>query len=271
MRWMGAVLLIGSSALAAPHRESQQKRAEELAARGDAWMVAGRCDEAVPVYRRARELDAKSPSLQIHLAHCLARTGVHEEGQHLLEALVDAPPPTGPAALMELGELATASGDFSAAVRAYEKWVKRRPANREAQVALVEALKGLGDRGDAEAKARAVELVGKLAADAHLESGLHTRVVELEAALKYGEAGKDLLDGKAKLADGDAAAAVRALERAVAVHPDLEEAQALLGVAYANPQVARKAEARKAWKRAPHVKEAQLELGIDAYQEGRSR
>ena len=37
---------------------------------------------------------------------------------------------------------------------------------------------------------------------------------------------------------------------------------------YANPEVGKKDDARKAWKKAPHVKEAQLALGVDAYEGG---
>ena len=48
--------------------------------------------------------------------------------------------------------------------------------------------------------------------------------------------------------------AVVALERAVGKHADLEEAQYLLGLGYANPEVGKKDDARKAWRKAPHVK-----------------
>jgi predicted Zn-dependent protease len=56
--------------------------------------------------------------------------------------------------------------------------------------------------------------------------------------------------------------------RVASAHADLEEAQYLLGMAYASPEVARKEDARKAWRKAPHVKEAQLALGVDAYEGG---
>ena len=39
-------------------------------------------------------------------------------------------------------------------------------------------------------------------------------------------------------------------------------------LAYANPEVGKKDDARKAWKKATHVKEAALALGVDAYEGG---
>src|SRR5262249_1274815 len=69
-------------------------------------------------------------------------------------------------------------------------------------------------------------------------------------------------------AAGDAKGAAALFEHAVKAHPDLEEAQYLLGLAYVAPEVQRRADAVKAWKRAPHIKEAHYQLGLDAYEGG---
>jgi predicted Zn-dependent protease len=111
-------------------------------------------------------------------------------------------------------------------------------------------------------------LAQALKSDAHADAATQRHAEELVAAFQYGDAWRDLSDGKRLLAAGNAKDAVAALQQAVAKHADLEEAQYLLGVAFATPELAKKDEARKAWKRAPHVKEAQLSLGVDAYEGG---
>ena len=153
-------------------------------------------------------------------------------------------------------------------MQVYDQLVQREPANVEAKLALLDALKAMVDKGDAAARARALELAVRLKTDPRADQATQRRAEELEGFLKYGDAGKDLIDGRARLANGDAKGAVTVLEHAVEAHPDLEEAQYLLGMAYSAPDVAKRDQARKAWKKAPHVKEAQLALGIDAYEGG---
>ena len=83
----------------------------------------------------------------------------------------------------------------------------------------------------------------------------------------YGDAAKDLSDGKRRSPWGSQRRGHRARarrrqarrSRGGAVPPRL---------AYANPEVAKKDDARKAWKKAAHVKEAALALGVDAYEGG---
>ncbi|HZS35768.1 MAG TPA: tetratricopeptide repeat protein, partial [Polyangia bacterium] len=246
-----------------------KRAAEEQAARGDAWTIAGRCDEAVKAYQRALELDAKNALVKVRLAHCQSKVaGGAEAARKTLEEVAALPPPAGTAALEELGDLAVAAGDFKTAVSAYDRLVAKSPSSIEAKVALLDALKGLADAGDAAARTRALELAGKLKSDARADQAAQRHAEETEGLLKYGDAGKDLLDGRARLAMGDAKGAAAALERVVAAHADLEEAEYLLGLAYAAPGVGRKEDARKAWRKAPHQKEAQLALGVDAYEGG---
>jgi metalloendopeptidase OMA1, mitochondrial len=268
-----SLMCLSSAAWAARAKPapSGKRAAEEQAARGDAWTVAGRCDEALKSYQHAVELDPKNALVKIHMAHCQAQSkepGAADEARKLLEELSSQPPPAGPAALTELGDLALAAGDFKAAVSAYERLAAKMPASVEAKVALLDALKGLADQGDAEARTRALELAGKLKGDTRADQAAQRHAEETEALLKYGDAGKDLLDGRARLAMGDGKGAAAALERVVLAHADLEEAEYLLGLAYASPAVGRKDDARKAWRKAPHQKEAQLALGVDAYEGG---
>src|SRR5437773_1219698 len=111
MRALIALSLMSSVALAAKGAPSK-KAAEEQAARGDAWTVAGRCDEAVKSYRKAVELDPKNAVVKVRMAHCLAHSGGEAEADKLLTELSNAPPPVGPAALTERGDLAMGKNDF---------------------------------------------------------------------------------------------------------------------------------------------------------------
>jgi len=62
---VGIVLLVPALALAAPTKKADaKKQAAEQAARGDAWAVAGRCDEAVKAYRQALAVQPKNPVVQ---------------------------------------------------------------------------------------------------------------------------------------------------------------------------------------------------------------
>jgi predicted Zn-dependent protease len=266
---LGMALLLPVVAWAAP--TNPKKQAAEMAARGDAWAVANRCDEAVKAYRQALAIQPKNPVVQVRMAHCLAQgkvAGGAAEAKQILTALADETGPTGLLALQELGDLALQSGDFAAAVEAYDKLLAKAPTNSDARVALLDALKGLSDAGDDKARARGMELAQKLQTDPRLDATQRRHAEELIALLQYGDAARDLSDGKRLLSMGDPRGAVTALERAIGKHADLEEAQYLLGLAYANPEVGKKDDARKAWKKAPHVKEAQLSLGIDAYEGG---
>ncbi|HEX8953093.1 MAG TPA: hypothetical protein VF945_14660, partial [Polyangia bacterium] len=55
---LGIVLSLSALATAAPpaKKADPKKQAAEQAARGDAWAVANRCDEAVKAYRQALTL-----------------------------------------------------------------------------------------------------------------------------------------------------------------------------------------------------------------------
>src|SRR5579871_3629999 len=150
-------------AIAAPPKKAA-KEAAELAARADAWTVAGRCDEAVKDYRKAVELDPKNGLVAVRLAHCLAKTGGEDEAMKLLDKLAAQPGAVGTAALTELGDLAMQKGDFAAAVAAYDKLVARS-ASSDAKTALLDALRSLADKGDTAARDRALDLAQKLKND----------------------------------------------------------------------------------------------------------
>ncbi|MFI5288154.1 MAG: tetratricopeptide repeat protein [Polyangia bacterium] len=265
---MGAVVALvalGAVASAAP-AHGRARQALEQAARGDAWLVAGNCDEAVKSYERAIALDPRAGLVKVHLAHCLARTGAQASAHALLIEVSKSPPPVGPAALVELGDQAMAAGDLATAVAVYGELVDHAPGDVEAKVALLDALKALSDKGDANARARAVLLADQLKIDPRADQATQKHVEELAGYLRYGDAGHDVLEGKDRLAAGDARGAIVSLERAVKAHPELEEAEYLLGLAYATPSIGRKDDARRALRKAPHIKEANYALGVEAYE-----
>jgi predicted Zn-dependent protease len=263
------LLPAGARAAPAGKKPDARKAAVEQAARGDAWLMAGRCDEAIAAYRRSLELAAGNAVVQVRLGHCLARDPASvAEARALLGRLADEPGATGNLALQELGDLAAQAGDYQAAVAAYDKLLARTPGQLEARAALVAALLKLSDAGDTAARARGLELARALAGDAHADAEQRRRAEEALATFQYGEAARDVTEGKRLLAGGDAKGAAVALARAVAQHPELEEAQYLLGLAWAAPDVGKKDDARKAWRKAAHVKQAQLALGVDAYEGG---
>ena len=271
--WLGILLVpaLATGALGRATKADGRKQAAELAARGDAWAVASRCDEAIKAYRQSLTMQPKNPVVQVRMAHCLAQSkaaGAPAEAKQILTTLAGESGTTGLLALQELGDLALQSGDFAGAVDAYDKLLAKAPTNIDARMALLDALKGLSDAGDEKARARGLELAQKLKIEPRADSGQQRHAEELVAMFQYGDAAKDLTDGKRMLSMGDPKGAVVALERAVGKHADLEEAQYLLGLAYANPEVGKKDDARKAWKRAAHVKEAALALGVDAYEGG---
>jgi predicted Zn-dependent protease len=240
------LLVVAWPAFAAPQHKSPKKEAAEEEARGDAWTVGGNCEEAVKAYRRALELDGKS-QVKIRLAHCLAQTNQRAEAEQILGALGD-----DKAALLERADIAMAAKDFKAAAALYEKLGDR--------ASLLEALAAGGERE------RALKLCAALKKDPTADGPLRRRAEELEGQLKYGESAADMVTAQEKLAKGDARGSVSILEKVVLLHPDLEEAQYLLGLGY--QQLDKRAEAKKALKLAPHVKEALLALGVDAYEGG---
>ena len=243
---------------------------ETAAARGDAWTVAGRCDEAVTAYELAIKLDPR-PLWKIRLATCLDRVGRAAEAEQLLTELVKLPPPVGPSALATRADLLMRKHEVAAAVAVYEELVKLQPTVETWQ-ALLEALlvkaDSAGHAGDDAARKRGLEVTAILLKHPRADQSCRRRAEEVAALLTYGAVARDMLDAKARLVAGDAKSAVPVLERVATAQPGLEEASYLLGLALVAPEVARRGDARKAWQRAPHVKEAQLQLGLDAYEGG---
>ena len=95
---VGVLLVVSATAMAAPPKKAPKNQAAEMAARGDAWAVANRCDEAVKAYRQALTLQPKNAIVQVRMAHCLAKTGGGAEAKQILTTLADESGATGVAA-----------------------------------------------------------------------------------------------------------------------------------------------------------------------------
>ncbi|MSP59067.1 MAG: tetratricopeptide repeat protein [Myxococcales bacterium] len=264
------LLALAGPSLAAPPRIRGKGRPAggEQLIQGNVWALAGRCDEAVKCYRKASASDPRNSTIRVRLAHCLARTGQPAEAHALLVAAGAEPGRAGAEALQEIGDLALAAGDFAGAASAYDQAIARGGNATDARVGLLDALAGLAKRGDGAARTRALDLAARLKIDRLVDRTAQRHAEEVEAVLTWGDAAQDFIAAKNKLAAGDARGAIAALLRVVAAHPEIEEAQYLLGVACASPEIARRDEARRAWRKAPHVKEALFALGVDAYEGG---
>jgi len=259
------LMCLASEAFAKP-KHVTPSASEAAAARGDAWTVAGRCEEAVTAYSEAIKLDPRPP-WKVRLATCLDRVGRAAEADQLLSELVKLPPPVGPTALATRADLLMQRHDLVGAVAAYEDLAKIQPTP-QSWLMLLEALLAQSDKGSDAARKRGLDVATIIAKHAAADQPTRTRAEEVAALFTYGPVARDMLDAKARLVAGDAKSAVPMLERVTATRPALEEASYLLGLALVAAEVGRRGDAKKAWQRAPHVKEAQLELGLDAYEGG---
>ncbi len=262
--------LIGATAASAIGKPAAKPSPAEEAARGDAWAMAGRCDEAVVHYRRAIEAGGAPPKLRAHLAHCLL------DGKRGGEALVEAQQvideglaqARDPELLFVAGDLAVRRGDRARAIALYAEVEKTAAKKHEARRARLVVLAELAGAGDADARRVALELARTIGADPGQAGATRGMVEETVAVLRWPTAGKSMIDARRKLEQGDAKAAALLLEAVVAADPAIEEAQYLLGMAYLTPGIGKRKDAKAAFGRAPKVKEARLALGIDALEEG---
>jgi predicted Zn-dependent protease len=257
---VAGVALARSSAPADPRAEA--------AARGDAWAMAGRCDEAVGWYRKA--LGPGDARVRARLAECLLSgkgggTDPVAEAQAVLDEGLKAS--RDPELLLAGGDVALRNKNLARALELYGELEKVPARRREARRARLEAIAQLAG-GDAAVTRNGVELARMIVADAGESAPARARAEELLVGLRFGAAGMDLLAARRKLAEGEVAAAVAQLEPFVKAHPEIEEAHYFLAVAYLTPGVGRRKDALAELRRAPKIKEAQLELGVDALETG---
>ncbi len=106
--WADEVVLWADAAVKAPRTWAAQY------AHADALRMAGRCDEAIPVYRRAVELEPGQTAARLNLGICLAEIGLADDARRAFEE-VRRLDPSDPQPAVNLGALAARIGDFAAA------------------------------------------------------------------------------------------------------------------------------------------------------------
>ena len=238
-------------------------RAERLDPRNPRWpYLRGRSmldhdpDRALPMLARAAELCGADgpPAVRLKYAEQLVQHGRLDEAEPIFRAAL-ARDPSDPRALLGMGRVAVARGDYAAAVEWLERSVKQRPDVKAAHTLLAVSYGRLG-RADAARRAQAEGRSRPENAkwhDPYFGEALGLRVGK-DAQL---ERATDLLNA------GDPAEAARLLREVIAAYPDADRAHVKLGAALVASGAAREAEAvlRSAVERWPGVRDLRNELG----------
>jgi predicted O-linked N-acetylglucosamine transferase (SPINDLY family) len=208
---LGATLLdLGDARGAARAFETAIKHepdhAEALSYWGIALCKAGDLQQAVDALDRAAKLDPDSPAVLANRGNVLARLGRHAEARQCLERVV-ALQPNSAAAHCNLGNLLRDAGSPTEALDRFRHAIKLDPGLVEAEIGLGLTLRDLGR--DDEARNRAGRLDRNSPAYA--------------AAVVF--------DATARLEQGDAGGAVKALREALTLQGSNADAHYQLGIA----------------------------------------
>jgi predicted Zn-dependent protease len=234
---------------------------------GDAAVLLGDLDAAEKAYRDAHAAEPGNVTASVRLAYVLGHNGKEAEGVKLLEDLV-AGKKAPPEAHQILGTLLVKRREWKRAAEAFEAYLAVEKDDLQTRLELARVWRVLAEEGDAAAKTKAIAEYERVMKDAGDDDATRRQAQEEIFGVKYGESGRAFRDGKQAFVSGDYRAAVTKLELVVGKHPEIEEAQYLLGMAYVSPDVGRRADAMKAWDKAPTVKEAQLQLGGAFHDDG---
>jgi tetratricopeptide (TPR) repeat protein len=138
--WTDAVLLWGDAAAKAPSTWGAQY------AYADALRNAGRCGEAIPVYRRAVELIPDEVSAHLNLGICLAEIEAFDDARAAFWTAVDLDP-SSPKPHTNLGTLEARVGRFDEAVARLEHAIVLDPQSVTARLLLARLVEAaFGDR-----------------------------------------------------------------------------------------------------------------------------
>ena len=169
--WRDPVTLWGDAARKAPQTwAAHYGHAEAL--RG-----AGRCEEAVPAFRRAIELLPEMVQPYLNAGICLAELGRHDEASEVFEQARRLEP-DNPKVYNNLGVLAARTGRLDAAQDLFLEALRRDPRNVEARLALAQLSESAFND-----PARALELCQELLALAPGTPGVEACVARNRARL----------------------------------------------------------------------------------------
>jgi predicted Zn-dependent protease len=271
MRGLGALLLVVCLATAGGVRagaDAAGAKAEQLVKDGDTQVLLGDDAAAAKLYREALAASPNDATATVRLAFLESRAGHDDEAVRLLEALsarADAPPE----AAQILGTVRAKQRAWKAAAAAFDAYLAKVPHDSRTRRELARALAGLAEESqDAAARSRAVGEYERALTDAGDDDSFRSSSLEELFALKYGVSGRAYLEGRTAYASGDYRGAVAKLERVTKEHPELEEAHFVLGMAYATPEINRRADGLRQLALAPSLKEAQLHLGMELQADG---
>jgi len=136
--WTDEVALWADAARKAPDTWGAQY------AWADALRAAGRCDDAVPAYRRATELIPGEASAHLNLGICLAELGQFDEAWRALEAARRLAP-DDPKPATNLGTLAARLGRYDQARASFRAAIALDPDAIAPRVLLAQLSEALGD------------------------------------------------------------------------------------------------------------------------------
>ena len=162
------------------------------------WALArrGQFEEAIPVLRRAVELNPEHAGALIDLGEALRAEGWYDEAIVVLRKAIQREPANG-RAYRVLGSALDAKGEFAEAIVALSKARDLEPQNPRVHLLLAEALQHAGRFADA---LKAVKEAQKHLSEAAVQTSDQLRV-KLQQLIRTEEQLTDLLKDDAKIAD----------------------------------------------------------------------
>ena len=108
-------------------------------AAANCYMILEDFGQAELYYHQAIDIDPSNTEAKEALSNMLCLAGKYSEAATLLAELIDSSSPDHENLQQRLADCYTASGEYSAAIRAYEKCLREKPAQPEVQVSLARA------------------------------------------------------------------------------------------------------------------------------------
>jgi predicted Zn-dependent protease len=275
-RKLSAVLAVAFAAVlgltldrpAAAGDPTPKQKAEQAIKDGDQALILGDVSAARTKFGEAVQADPKNATAVMRLAFAETQAGNDAEAVKLLEELTSRDASAPSEAWLILGGALHRRRELAKAAAAYETYLGKQKNDVQARMELARVYKALSEEGSAEAKQKALDEYERVKQASKDDEATFRAAEEEVFGLKYGAAGKLFREGKDAFASGDVKAAVSKLEGVVKQYPEIEEAHYLLGLAYVTPDLGRRADAMRSWEKAPSIKEAQLQLGIELINDG---
>jgi len=234
---------------------------------GGAWADLGDWRRAAEHFRKAVGLEPGSGAAHLRLAQALVRTGERPAALAELRVLAGMPS-LGAGDLSTVGTLWQELGQGQQACAAFERALRAEPGQERGLYGRAECALALAEGGASPESIREAEGRLQVYLETHPQGAHALAAREALEKLRLGAAGARLAEARSALAAGKVRLAEETLRALLAAQPSLEQAHYLLGLCLSSPVVDRQAEAAAAFRRAPHVKEAMLQLGLAELEAG---